>query len=79
MVRYRLRRIKGEIQLLEQKLDPGPNLVLLWRQFRRKVMSFRSLLLRRHNPDDPYAMVTVPTRPQMPRRSGSVAVDPYEY
>lgn len=31
------------------------------------------------DPDEPYAMVTATTRPRMPRRSGSVAVDPYEY
>ena len=32
-----------------------------------------------HDPDEPYAMVTAPTRPRLPRRSGAVAVDPYEY
>jgi len=32
-----------------------------------------------YDPDEPYAMVTAPTRPRVPRRSGSVAVDPYEY
>ena len=32
-----------------------------------------------YDPDEPYAMVTAPTRPRVPHRSGSVAVDPYEY
>jgi hypothetical protein len=31
------------------------------------------------DPDEPYAMITAPTRPRFPRRSGSVAIDPYEY
>ena len=29
--------------------------------------------------DGPYAMVTAPVRPRLPHKSGSVAVDPYEY
>lgn len=31
------------------------------------------------DPDEPYAMVTAPVRPRLPRKSGSVAVNPYEF
>jgi len=37
--------------------------------------ALKSLFQRRH-PDDPYAMVGARERPRLPRRSGSVAVDP---
>jgi hypothetical protein len=75
-LRYRLWRMKGEIELRHGMLDPGRNLVLLWRHIRRKATEVKAL--RRGNPDDPYAMVTAHTRPRVPRRSGSAAVDPYE-
>ena len=79
LLRYRFRRIKGELRLHQGMLDPGRNLVLLWRYIRRNATAVKTLLLRRHNPDDPFAMVTAPRLPRMPRKSGSVAVDPYEY
>lgn len=44
-------------------------------QIRRAVTSFG----KPHDPDGPYSMVTAPTRPRLPRRSGAVAVDPFEY
>lgn len=78
-VRYRCRRIRGEIRLRQGMLDPGRNLVRLWCQIRRKAAAVKTLLMRRGNPDDPYAMVGAHTWPRVPRRSGSVAVDPYEY
>ncbi|HEY1239251.1 MAG TPA: hypothetical protein VGF16_01790 [Bryobacteraceae bacterium] len=31
------------------------------------------------DPDAPFALVTAPLMPRVPRRSGAVAVDPYEY
>ena len=79
-LRRRIRRIKGEVRLLRLQgaLDPGRNLMLLWRQIHRRAAAVKALIMRRKNPDDPYAMVTAPVRPRLPRKSGSAAVDPYE-
>jgi hypothetical protein len=79
-LRRRIRRIKGEVRLLRRQglLDPVRNLMLLWCQIHRKAAGVKALIMRRRNPDDPYAMVTVPVRPRLPRKSGSAAVDPYE-
>jgi len=52
--------------------------MLLWREIHRKAAAVKALIMRRKNPDDPYAMVTAPVRPRLPRKSGSAAVDPYE-
>jgi hypothetical protein len=50
----------------------------VWVQIRRAVHT-RPKRNDPYDPDEPYAMVTAPTRPRLPQRSGSVAVDPYEY
>jgi hypothetical protein len=79
-LRRRIRRIKEEVRLLQLQgaLDPGRNLMLLWRQIHRRAAAFKALIMKRKNPDDPHAMVTVPVRPRLPGKSGSAAVDPYE-
>jgi hypothetical protein len=79
-LRRRIRRIRGEVGLLQLQgaLDPERSLMLLWREIHRKAAAVKALIMRRKNPDDPYAMVTAPVRPKLPRKSGSVAVDPYE-
>ena len=79
-LRRRIRRITGEVRLLQHQgaLDPGKSFMLLWREIHRKAAAVKALILRRENPDDPYAMVTARVRPRLPRKSGSAAVDPYE-
>ena len=69
-----LRLIRLRTRLRRHKADA----LRAWVQIRRAVQATP----RRedpYDPDEPYAMVTAPTCPRLPRRSGSVAVDPYEY
>ena len=56
----------------------GRNVLGLWVRIRRAV---RPAGTRDDgdDPDAPFALVTAPVKPRLPRRSGAVAVDPYEY
>jgi hypothetical protein len=69
-----LRLIRLRTRLRRQVKE---NALRAWVQVRRAVGA-KPKRNDPYDPDEPYAMVTAGTRPRLPRRSGSVAVDPYE-
>ena len=72
---------KGQLQLIRLRTQfrrHRADALRAWVQI-RKAFQAKPKRDNPFDPDEPYATVTAPTRPRVPRRSGSVAVDPYEY